>query len=306
MNVDQLTATFRQHGARHVLLGSRPLVIFLYQTTYDLNWTWLDHLFNELIVLLHDKPLRTYPRRTELVWEARKLGDIQVLDDIAQLAKEERFQYRPRTCSGSGPCVLIGHPRTTQKRSNSCGSRNVRIISCRTKQLRCQALGGLPATKQQAIGTVVYFHQEFVDSFDSIGEFRVFLVCERCSHALRGRRARVIHTIRTSWNKDNDIIALNATATDLYWIESKLSYQDLHEFALYIMFCLRDRHDWEENFESLEVGVRLDVAISNDGRFFVNEITRWYAADFFSLSTLGPPQTQLCSFYATALHEYFS
>ncbi|ERF75550.1 hypothetical protein EPUS_09273 [Endocarpon pusillum Z07020] len=36
MNVDQLTATFRQHGARHVLLGSRPLVVFLYQTTYDL------------------------------------------------------------------------------------------------------------------------------------------------------------------------------------------------------------------------------------------------------------------------------
>ena len=155
MNVDQLTTTFRQHSARHVLLSSRPLVVFLYQTTYDLNWTWVDQLFNELIVLLHDKPLRTYPRRTELVWETRKLGDIQVLDDIAQLAKEERFQYRPKTCSGSGPCALVGHPRTTQKRSNSCGSRNVRTISCRTKQLRCQAPGGVPATKQQAIGTVV-------------------------------------------------------------------------------------------------------------------------------------------------------
>ena len=96
------------------------------------------------------------------------------------------------------------------------------------------------------------------------------------------------------------------TATDLYWIESKLSYQELHKFALYIMSCLRDRHNWEENFESSEVSVRLDVAISNDGRFFINEITRWYAADFFSLSTLGPPHTQLCSSFATALDEYFS
>jgi hypothetical protein len=72
-----------------------------------------------------------------------------------------------------------------------------------------------------------------------------------------------------------------------------------------VSYSVSDPYDWED-FESLEAGVRLDVAISNDGRFFVNEITRWYAADFFSLSTLGPPHTQLCSSYATALHEYFS
>jgi len=193
-----------------------------------------------------------------------------------------------------------------QKRSNSCGSRNVRMINCRTKQLRCHVPGELSTTKQQTIGTAAYFHQEFVESFDTVGEFRVFLVCERCDHALRGRKAQIIHTIRTTWNRDGNFVALNATATDLYWKEWKLSYQELHEFALYIMSCLRGRHDWETNFESLEVGVRLDIAISKDGRFFVNEITRWYAADFFSLSTLGPPHTQLCSAYATALHEFFS
>lgn len=62
----------------------------------------------------------------------------------------------------------------------------------------------------------MYFYQKFVDFFDFIDEFRVFLVCERYSHALRDRRARIIYTIRTNWNKDGDIVALNATITDLY------------------------------------------------------------------------------------------
>ena len=89
------------------------------------------------------------------------------------------------------------------------------------------------------------------------------------------------------------------TATDSSRIDLASSYHELQEFALYIMSCLRDRHDWEKNFESLEVGVRLDIAISN-------EITRWYAADWFSLSTLGLPYIQLCSAYAAALDAYFS
>ena len=298
MNVDELTRTCRQYGARHMSLGLRPLVIFLYQTTYSMDWVWLNRLFDELTALPHDKPLRTYPCRTELVWEARKLGDIQVLDDIARLAKHKRFQYRPITCSGSGRCALAEHSKTVQKRSSSCGSRHVKINSCRTSSLHCEIEGKLPATKQPTISTAVYFHQEFVDTFDSIGEFRVFLVCERCGQGLRNRRAKIIHTIRTKF-EDDDIIAYNVTATES-------SYHELHEFALYIMSCLRDRYDWEEKFESLEVGVRLDIAISNDERFFVNEITRWYAADWFSLSTLGPPHTQLCSSFATALDAYFS
>lgn len=227
------------------------------------------------------------------------------MDDVAQTCKSEQFRYRPKTCWGRGPCTLATHRKTVQKHSNSCGSQNVRVITGRTKNLRYQAAGGSPVEKQPTTGRVVYFHQEFVGSFTSIGEFRVFLVCERCDGALRGLKAKVIHTIRTAWDDEGDIVALNVTETDSYWLGLKSSYTELHEFVLYIFARLRDRSDWKENFESLEVGVRLDVGVADDGRFFVNEITRWYCADFFSLTTLGPPHTQLCSTYATALHQYF-
>ena len=60
-------------------------------------------------------------------------------------------------------------------------------------------------------------------------------------------------------------------------------------------------------FESLEVGVRLDIGVSGKkGRcFFVNEITRFYAADFFSQHTLGAPQQEVCMGFAEALDGYF-
>jgi hypothetical protein len=142
INFDDLVTTILQHGARHPLLGSRPLVIFLYHTTDNHNWARLDRLFLELTVLVKDHALRTYPCRSEFLWEARKLGDIQVLDDVAQTSKSEQFRYRPKTCSGRRPCTLATHRKTVQKRSNSCGSRNVRVITGRTKNLTCQTARG--------------------------------------------------------------------------------------------------------------------------------------------------------------------
>ena len=300
-----LISTIAQHGVHHPLLGSRPMVIFLYQTTDSFNWAHLDRLFLELTVLVKNQDLRTYPCRSEFLWEARKLTDIRVLDDIAHASENPRFQYRPKTCSGYGLCTLAEHSKTVQKRSNSCGSQNVRTIEKRTKRLTCQTAAGSAKGRLPSTGRAVYFHQEFVSSFSLIGEFRVFVVCEKHGSALRGRDARIVHTIRTMWDDDDDIHALNVTKTDSYWKELGSSYAELHEFVLYIVTRLRGRSDWNENYESLEVGVRLDIGIADDGRCFVNEITRWYGADLFSLTTLGSPHTQLCSVYATALHQYF-
>lgn len=89
---------------------------------------------------------------------------------------------------------------------------------------------------------------------------------------------------------------------------SPLTLNDLHAFALYVYGRLRGREDWEVGYESLEVGVRLDVGVGKGRkrkRFFVNEITRVYAADFFSQHTLGAPQQEVCWGFAEAVDGYF-
>jgi hypothetical protein len=300
LNYDQFARTFLEHGARHSLLGSRPLVVFLLQTTDEnSSWTKLQRIFLELNVLVLKYPVRTYPSWSEALWDGRKLGDIEVLDEIALNAEYEQFQYRPKTCSGSGPCVLDDHARTVQKRSTSSGGHGVTVITGLTRYLRCQANDNPSTLKQQRSGSSVYFHQELVESL-LLGEFRVFLVWNS-----ELNKPRIVHTIKTSWI-NGEICALSVTDTDFYWKNFATSQQELHRFAAFIHSSLCNRPDVNDHFESLKVGVRLDIGISADGRFFVNEITRWYGADFFSMTTLGPPCTQLCSIYATQLHRYFS
>lgn len=72
------------------------------------------------------------------------------------------------------------------------------------------------------------------------------------------------------------------------------------------------------------MGVRLDVGVGvrrgrtkdddekdedyeGEGRrFFVNEITRFYGADYFSQHTLGAPQQEVCWGFAEAVGGYFA
>lgn len=80
----------------------------------------------------------------------------------------------------------------------------------------------------------------------------------------------------------------------------------LEQFALHVFDALRNREDATTSFESLDVGVRLDIAISPLGTLFVNEITRNWDADFFSERTLGYPCLQIAFSVAQAVHEVFS
>jgi hypothetical protein len=101
--LEEFTNYLCQYGARHPLLGTHSAVVFLYQTTYAFKWIELDKIFNRISTLSIDKPLRTYPSREELFWDTSKLGDIEILDEIAQQAAEARYQYlnhpttRPRS-----------------------------------------------------------------------------------------------------------------------------------------------------------------------------------------------------------------
>jgi hypothetical protein len=82
---------------------------------------------------------------------------------------------------------------------------------------------------------------------------------------------------------------------------------ELEEFAMYVFDALRNRSDWSTKYESLEVGVRLDVGVSlasGQRQYFVNEITRIYEADFFA-EWLAQPGTHICKAVSRAIGDVF-
>lgn len=63
----------------------------------------------------------------------------------------------------------------------------------------------------------------------------------------------------------------------------------------------------EKGVAVTEGGEKKGVAVTEgeEKRFFVNEITRFYGADYFSQHTLGAPQQEVCWAYAEAMDGYF-
>lgn len=72
---------------------------------------------------------------------------------------------------------------------------------------------------------------------------------------------------------------------------------------------LRRCHGAKEQFEPLDIGVRLDVGVSNDApgekEFFVNEVGRVYGADYFSDMAFSEPHTQVRFEMGRAMARYF-
>ena len=87
----------------------------------------------------------------------------------------------------------------------------------------------------------------------------------------------------------------------------EIDLQELKKFAVHVFDALRNRPDWSTNFESLEIGARVDGGVTMVGdacRYFVNEITRIYEADFFA-EWLAQPGTHICEAVARAVEEIF-
>ena len=87
----------------------------------------------------------------------------------------------------------------------------------------------------------------------------------------------------------------------------EIDFQELERFAPYVFEALRSRPGWSTNFESLEIGARVNVGIAmfgNSYRYFVNEVTRIYEADFFA-EWLVQPGTHLCRAVSAAFAEIF-
>jgi len=82
---------------------------------------------------------------------------------------------------------------------------------------------------------------------------------------------------------------------------------ELLEFSLLVFGKLRSREDATKHYESLEVGARLDVAISDtsvSGCWFVGEVTRFTGADQFPIYNTPYPHTQIADAFSTALRNY--
>jgi hypothetical protein len=302
-----------------------------------------------LLKVKYGTSFRVYPNESEAMQEREKLGDIGVLDEVARSSPQE-FAYRPKTCTGLGACVLRDCDTTVHKRTHSGCAAHVRVVNtkdCENKehdyvaedgahyQLTCDSEVHPLETPSQRVedGKKTrskrgqsskkkiqpfkkpkhsdkkpghWFHQEFVPSLKKC-EFRVFITTEPSERDIRGRTGRVLAIAKTAFNGDEAVAVREFLPEDL---ESGLTKSDLESFALFIFKRLRERADSMIFFESLEVGVRLDIGVAKNERgeksFFVNEITRWYGAHYFSHHLCAEPKTQICKAFGDAFRAFLT
>lgn len=255
--------------------------------------------------------LRVFPSEEELEHAHGKIGDILALDEVAQRAPVG-WSFRPVTCDCTSACRL--REAGVLKRTHSCGSEHVIVrptASDVSRHLKCTAHQRRRSERKAAQSRERWFHQEFVEGLRSIGEFRIFIVTVADAAAMRGRRAEVMEVVHTIELKDRELVVTVLTS-DPVWsgrphTYSETNIQELKMFALYVFNALRGRADWSTNFESLEVGARVDVGVTILGgscHYFVNEVTRIYEADYFA-EWLAQPGTHICRAVSTALEEIF-
>jgi hypothetical protein len=309
------------------LSKSKNTVLFLQPTAIEaVDRMQMTNMYKaiRLIGSGHGAHLRGYPNEVELEKEHHKLGDIEALDYIADRAAEWKYQYRPRTCFRPGRCTLAEDERSVHKRTNSDCAKHVKVQS---RSVRYGLICELPnpegqqmpnsrkKTLEQSSLQIMdsgerWFHQEYVATLAK-AEYRVFIVAEPGSDSLRGRTRRILKIILTSSAMLQET-SIKSILAHVQTPQNCPQYEELQEFALHIFDELRRLPGAKLQFESLDVGgVRLDIATSEPdahtqrSRFFVNEITRWHSAYFFSRWVCPDPHTQICDAFAAAFCSYF-
>lgn len=250
--------------------------------------------YMDLIEATHGNVV-VHPSETELKWEELKIGDVRVFDEIAQ--SNQKFTYRPKTCLGIGECTLPEVcARHVIKRSYSCGGAHVRVARANSRPgLRCQlrttaptSMRAGPRPTNSASSKHVWFHQELVDSLGRFGEFRVWLVQGK---AFKAAHTRFDHDFNSKSARESKVFAVTPVDLSSFdWYsndpaEQQSKWDELYEFAEMVNSCLRNRHDAVRHYQSVQVGLRLDIGVSEQssrGVFFVNEATRFYCADYMS------------------------
>lgn len=270
----------------------------------------LDQFYNHLATIKSPR-IRVYPSEQECHAVNFKISDIIALDEIAQRSTEWDYSFRPQTCFGDdGVCKIPYNPNDWMivKRSHSDGSSHVKRVRMTDRMhLACQVaeLENQPEQRKSAADEpdAKHFHQEYIEPLRSHGEYRVFLC---------GNNIEVVaysHFL-VAGGEDGEIgnmVARSVTLDDFLWFSSDPEEQrqklaQLQGFTRYNRTKLLERN--EPGFESLEIGVRLDVGVSElspQGRFFVLEITRWWNANYMPTYILPYPHIGLSESYGAAL-----
>ncbi|SPJ80236.1 uncharacterized protein FTOL_08628 [Fusarium torulosum] len=287
------------------------VLILLSNTNSDWEEISIPDLYGHLRMLsaFHGS-LAVFPSETETQWASWKIGDLQILDKIAQDADWE-YSYRPRTCSGMGKCALPSKTvkKMVTKRSQSCGAGHVKIVDGTERDnLRCidtEESNSKLCETDIDIRQPIFFHQEYIDSLRTFGEYRIF-IC-------RGRIIGIAFTKFKEDGKPNNFAVERATSKHLAWFSAEHEKQqqkleELRGFALFQYSRLLDLSDVREEYRSLRVGIRLDIGVSelsSEGRFFVSEPTRIYAADFMSQLILDQPYTAIAKEWGEAVRDEY-
>ena len=279
-------------------------VILLRPASRDTNL--LADIYSPLEVQKAFRPtgsMKIFPSQSEFLYCSGKLGDMEALDDVAN----GDASYRPPTCRMSaGGSYHLKHDSCPFNESEDYVSKRSNSYGCQHVEFRTSSI---ETVVHRHVGPERWFYQECIPSFQDPGEFRIFIVTTNDSSALRRRRGHIIHSILTHFADNGDIVPVALAGQ--HWVKIQQKYPTLtpaalEQFALHIFDALRNREDATAKFESLDVGVRLDIAISPLGTLFVNEITRIWDADFFSERTLGCPCLEIAFSVAQAVHEVFS
>lgn len=174
------------------------------------------------------------------------------------------------------------------------------------ENLRCFLPGATkPQGKKHKVTEPDYFwfHQEYIESLKSFGEFRVIL-----------SRGRVVAMCRTTFAPDTEeLIVQPVKPSDFEAFSPNVSDQErkceeLREYAEYICSQLLTGKD-AYLYKSFEIGGRIDIGISENspaGKFFVLELTRFHAAGLFSYFILTEPWSSICEAWAKALVYLYS
>lgn len=280
-----------------------PSRVFIFVAYVGARWKehQLDDFYAQMEDLLKDQSnVRVYPTHDEFLAVNGKVINVEALDMVAQSDKYHNPQYswRPRTCACTHPsrkdCGLSRiATHAVEKRVYSHCTEHVEVVPKAVLEKRRRG-----KLRDKLEPEAKWFHQDYVESLKSFGEYRLFICGDEVKVALISNRLSdeqwVVHQVQ------DDDFAWFSDDLD----ERKQKWQELEAFALHIRRSLLAMTDYYHYFESLELGVRLDVGVSDlsrDGVFFVLEITRWWNANYMSELALASPFTQVSRFYGTAL-----
>ncbi|EEU36124.1 uncharacterized protein NECHADRAFT_87218 [Fusarium vanettenii 77-13-4] len=142
-----------------------------------------------------------------------------------------------------------------------------------------------------------WFHMEYVPTFKTVGEYRVHLCGDNAVSIGISKFVRDKLEVRSV--SDDDFAWFSKSQE-----EQQKKRQELCDFARYQRKKLLEQPNADKAFESLRVGVRIDIGVSEEspeGRFFGLELTRWWNANHMPAFVLPDPYTEASLKYGRAL-----